>query len=245
MNGARRIFAYNWPVFVGTWAVALAGIAWASLGHLPHPALIALGCTVALGWSAVSLVVSAYVYDRSELLGGAWVVAHLPAQVDAWASVHAGLDAEIDLEAVMPGRCVAHLDIFDPRIMTAPSIARARRLTPLTHDVEACSPTALALATGACDAIVVAFTAHEIRDKKAREQFFAELSRTLRPGGRALLVEHVRDLANFLAFGPGYLHFLPRSEWLRLAKHAGFSVHHEACVTPWIMALTLERGAVA
>jgi ubiquinone/menaquinone biosynthesis C-methylase UbiE len=106
-----------------------------------------------------------------------------------------------------------------------------------------CRPTALALADEACDAIVIAFTAHEIRDVRARETFFGEVKRVLRPGGRAFLIEHVRDAANFLAFGPGFMHFMPRAEWLRVVTHAGLVVKDESRVTPFVMALTLERAS--
>jgi len=125
--------------------------------------------------------------------------------------------------------------------MTSPSIARARSRTHMTRQASSCSPTALALESGACDAIVVAFTAHEIRDRGSRELFFDELRRSLRPGGRVLIVEHLRDLANFLSFGPGFLHFESRREWLRLASHANFAVASETRITPWVMALALER----
>jgi SAM-dependent methyltransferase len=240
-NGAVRIFLYNWPVYAGTWifAALLLALSPRLEGSATWAAwVVALG---AVAWSLASLLVSYYIYERSPLAAGQWVPRFLGSSIGGWASVHAGLDAEVELDAVMPGACVARLDIFDPRVMTSPSIARARARTPPSKQASPCSPTALALSTGACDAIVVAFTAHEIRDRGAREAFFGELCRSLRPGGKVLLVEHLRDVANFLAFGPGYLHFVARREWLRLASHAGLAVSAETRITPWVMALALER----
>jgi len=104
-----------------------------------------------------------------------------------------------------------------------------------------CSPTSLKLQDRTCDAVVVAFTAHEIRNGLARERFFDEIRRCVRPGGRVVLVEHLRDFMNFLAFGPGCLHFLSRGEWLRLAGNANLFVAKEKRITPWVMALSLER----
>jgi SAM-dependent methyltransferase len=239
-SGAVRIFLYNWPTYVATWAAAVLVplVTW-----FLAPRFLTLACVgaaVALAWSIVSLLVSLYVYDRSELVGGAWMT-RLVASNGSWATVHAGLDAEVALDAVMTGPCVGRLDIFDPAFMTAPSISRARHRTAPAHAAVSCSPTALVLADGSCDAVVVAFTAHEIRDRRARERFFEELTRILRPGGKVVIVEHLRDLANLLAFGPGFFHFLPRREWLRLASHVPLSVASELRITPWVMALALER----
>ncbi|MSP25348.1 MAG: methyltransferase domain-containing protein [Myxococcales bacterium] len=244
-SGAVRIFLYNWPIYMGTWIVAI-GLLVSLLVCLPLlPTVLAwlalLGAGVALAWSSFSLIVSGYIYDRSRLVSGEWIPELLAWRMDAWATIHAGLDAELELDRVMAGRCVARLDVFDPAVMSAPSIRRARLRTPAQKEALPCSPTALALADQTCDAIIVAFTAHEIRDRAARERFFEELRRSLRPGGRLLLVEHLRDFANFLAFGPGYLHFVAKSEWLRLASHAKLVVASETRITPWVMALTLER----
>lgn len=240
-NGAMRIFLYNWPIYVGTWMVALLVVllvptVWPSASW-PTAALAG----TALVWSLLSLGISSYIYDWSALVSGCWVPRVLGSPTQTWAMVHAGLDAEVELDNVMPGRCVARLDIFDPQVMTSPSITRARRRTPSAKHASPCSPTTLALEDEGCDAIVVAFTAHEIRDQAAREAFFDELRRSLRPGGKVLIVEHLRDFVNFLAFGPGYLHFVARREWLRLASHANLAIVSETRITPWVMALTLER----
>lgn len=238
-SGAARIFRYNWPIYVATWAAA--GTAFVLGWVRPAGPVLWLLAGAALTWSVVSLLVSRHVYDRSGLAQGALVPPLLPAPMQTWATLHAGLDAEIDLDAVMPGHCVGRLDIFDARYMGASSVRRARQMTAPTRPSVPCSPVSLALPDRACDAVIVAFTAHEVRDPDARERLFGEVLRILRPGGRALLVEHLRDLSNFLAFGPGFLHFLPRRAFLSAASRAGFAVTGEQRVTPWVMALVLER----
>jgi SAM-dependent methyltransferase len=241
-SGAARIFLYNWPIYVGTWlGSALVVLVAATVSQLALYAAMAAGGLAVL-WSVASLAVSYHVYDRSPLALGTWLPSLLRDRCDAWATIHAGLDQEIELDSILPGVCAARLDVFDPRLMTAPSIRRARVRTPASRPATACSPTALALADGTCDVVVVAFTAHEIRDRGARERFFDEVGRGLRAGGRMLLVEHVRDVPNFLAFGPGFLHFLPRAEWRRLGSRAGWALRDERRITPWVMALTLEKS---
>lgn len=242
MSGAARIFLYNWPTYVGTWTVAVALAVAAAFVRGASGAVLGAAAAVALVWSAASLAVSHYVYDRSPLVEGRWLSSLLPARTQTWATIDAGLDAEVALEEVMPGRCLARLDVYDGTTVRAPSVERARTLTPRSHAATRCPATALALPDASCDVVGVVFTAHEIRDAGAREQFFLDVKRALRGGGRLLLVEHLRDAANFLAFGPGFLHFQPRAEWLRLAGAADFRIAAETRVTPWVMALALEKA---
>jgi hypothetical protein len=239
-NGGLRIFFYNWPAYAVTWGLAL-GVLFLGFAVPRLAWLTAIAGVVPIVWSVVSLLVASYVYERSALLQGRWISQLLPTLVQNWATIHAGLDAEVELDTVMPGRCVARLDVFDQSLMNSPSIHRARAYTAPANPAVSCSPTALRLQDQACDAVVVAFTAHEIRNRLARERFFDELRRCLRPGGRIVLVEHLRDFMNFLAFGPGCLHFLRRKEWLRLAANSNLTIANETRVTPWVMALSLER----
>ncbi|MCB9653093.1 MAG: class I SAM-dependent methyltransferase [Deltaproteobacteria bacterium] len=269
-SGAARIWLYNWPLFVTTWI--LAGCLIGTWVYLLDAALkvsllgflMVAGAILAWIWSAVALLVSYYVYDRSPLSRGTWVRDLLDDMnpSETWILIHAGLDSEVELSNAMPSPPRAILDIYDKAYMSHRSIARARHLaeptatnrvpTPTALDVDranssssirvACSPISLPPENGTCDVAIVAFTAHEISPAGARAVFFAEVHRLLRPGGRMILVEHVRDLANFIAYGPGFTHFLPRSEWMRLADKIGFAVHQELRVTPWVMALALEKA---
>ncbi len=270
-SGALRIFLYNWPRFALTWGAAAGAVAAVAAGDLGGGALggvVVAGAIFACAWSALALAVSHFVYDRSALSTGTWVAAllprathleagdeppsygstpdeappHAPDGAFVWAAVDAGLDAEVDLDAVMPGRCHARIDVYDGVVVRAPSVQRARALTPRAHVAKKAPPAALPLEDESCDVVTVVFSAHEIRDAAIRERFFAELARALRPGGRVLLVEHLRDAANFVAYGPGFLHFQPRSEWLRLAADAGLAVAVERRVTPWVAAFAFEKS---
>jgi ubiquinone/menaquinone biosynthesis C-methylase UbiE len=58
-------------------------------------------------------------------------------------------------------------------------------------------------------------SAHEIRDPEERETFFRELTRLLAAKGQVVVVEHLRDMANMLAYNVGAFHFHTRAEWLK------------------------------
>src|SRR5262249_8878454 len=144
-RGALAVFLCKRPPSTATWAAALVVVGLAAAFQPRLVLLAGLGAAFAVTWSVVSLLVSLYVYDCSELVSGSWVPRLLDPGTRTWATVHAGLDAEVELDAVMPGRCVARLDIFDPRVMTSSSISRARATTALTKEASRCDPTALAL----------------------------------------------------------------------------------------------------
>jgi SAM-dependent methyltransferase len=241
-QGMEQILRYNLPMYVGAAAAAVAaaaGARWLPVAPPVSVALAAFAAAVVLG-SASSLLVSHYVYDRSDLFRWDWLFSRIAAPA-SWTVVHAGLD-EVSpaLRQRFPEARGEVLDIYDPREMTEPAIVRARRSTPPPEPARPASAEALPAADGSSDLVMLFFAAHELRRPSSRDRLFAELRRIVRPGGRVVVVEHLRDLANALAFGPGFFHFLPRAEWLRVAREAGFAVHDEARLTSFVRAFFLE-----
>lgn len=55
-------------------------------------------------------------------------------------------------------------------------------------------------------------------------------------------MEHLRDLPNFVAFGPGFLHFHAGRSWLRSIGEAGFKVVEQRGVTPFVQCFTLRKA---
>ena len=82
------------------------------------------------------------------------------------------------------------------------------------------------------DAAFSIFAAHELRDHDQRVRLFVEIARILTPDGEFILNEHSRDWHNFLAFGPGFLHFFSESAWRKAASDAGLTVLTELSMTP-------------
>jgi SAM-dependent methyltransferase len=91
------------------------------------------------------------------------------------------------------------------------------------------------------DTIFLLFMAHEFRHAEARLLFFREIARVLAPYGRVVIVEHLRDLANFLAFGPGFFHFQSRQTWLSTLHAAGLKIVCESKITPFIRVFEATR----
>jgi SAM-dependent methyltransferase len=201
-----------------------------------------LGVGLAIFWLVASILASWYIYDHSPLCRWAWISPLFQKPPARWANLHAGLDESTpSLRRLFPGTEGGAYDFFDPATMTEPSIRRARALTPPPELPTLVDYAALPFDDDALDAAFLLFAAHEIREATGRARFFGELGRSLRPGGRVIIAEHLRDLPNFAAFGPGFLHFWPRAEWRRLTRGAGLAVASELSITPFVRVFVLER----
>lgn len=245
--GLLQILRFNWPWYGAASGCAVSALVLGLALALPGWATIGLGVLAgcAAFWTAASLLAAHYVLDCSPLYAGAWIVGKIPLLPKRWINLHAGLDAFTPLlENLFPGRCRGVFDLYDPRVMSAPSVARARRRSPpaihAVHAVHAHS-SSLSLTDAGCDCVFLFFTAREIREKERRERFFQELKRVLQPGGHLLLAEFVRDGWNTLAFGPGAWHAFAPHEWRRLAQISGFELLDEFPITPFVRVFMLRR----
>jgi SAM-dependent methyltransferase len=239
-EGLRRIVAFNWPKLVVAGASSVGGVVIALLTPSPALALLALaGAALALYGMVAALAVSWWVYDRSDLHEWRWLAPLLPEGAGRWVLVHAGFDESgPGLPAALGGPAAAVVDLSPWLPDPAPSLRRARRRHPAPATATA-GTAALPLDDAACDTVLLVFAAHEVRDRERRDRLFAELHRVVRPGGRVVLVEHLRDGPNFVAFGPGALHFQGRRTWLDAAGRAGLVLAGETTKTCFVRGLAL------
>lgn len=245
-RGLTRILRYNARFFLlaALLALSLGFAAWSGAPPRWASAAAVLFASLILASMAMALAVSHYVYDRSPLMRWEWLSARLTPPPGRWTVIHAGLDdASPVLRGLFPGARGRALDIFDPQEMTEPSIAAARRIESPPEPSPRATSFDLPFGAGSLDLVVLCFVAHELRRRSSRERLFAELRRTVAPEGRVVVVEHMRDLPNLLAFGLGAFHFLPRREWLALSVESGLQVREEARLTPFVRAFFLARAA--
>jgi len=246
-RGAWQIFVYNWHFYAAALVVDFSA-AFLLRGFAQPPGIrIALYfiATLATFWALSSLLVSHYVYDRSPLLGWRWLQGILGSDVGSWANIHAGLDQSSDaLRSLFPSEHTRILDIYTPSEMSEPSIQRARERSRPTWATEKAIPSALPLQDGECDTIFLIFVAHELRKRDARLQFFCEINRALKPDGRLVLVEHLFDWSNLLAYGPGALHFFSRRQWRTVCGEAEFHPVTEVGITPFVRCFVFAKRTV-
>ena len=133
------------------------------------------------------------------------------------------------------------LDHYDPVAMPEASIRRARTLFPPTAGTLVARFDQWPLADCSGEVVFALLAIHELRSEPERAKWFAEACRCLAAGGRVVVAEHVRDLANFVAFGPGFLHFHSPAAWQRSWETGGLRLEDSFRVTPFVRVFVLKR----
>ncbi len=241
-TGMLKILRFNWPWYAG--ALSVTALAAWLLGRGEIAAPLRAGAisllVLADAWLLLSLLVSHVVYDRSDVARGAWLGTEPVERVGVF---HFGQDEASALVAArLPNASLRTFDVYEPRRAGTPSLRRARAVATAVTKTTAAALDRLPLADGSLDLAVLAFAAHEIRDHDTRVALFAELARVVARDGRLLVLEHLRDGWNLLAYGPGVFHFLSRRIWLRCFAAAGVTVAAESRVTPWVRRFELRRS---
>ena len=232
-QGLRQIFNFNRPFYVRTLSGVIAIVILSAWLPLALRSLLLAGAGAAVFWSCSSLAVSHYVYDRSAFYTFGWLPACLSQPPARWINIHSGIDeCSPGIASIFPGSEGQIVDIYDPQEMTEPSIEYARRLTSASSATA--DWRALPAPDREFDAAFLIFAAHELRQHAARVQLFREVARVLRAGGELVLVEHSRDWANFLAFGPGFLHFFSERTWRNAGNAAGLPLGLHRTLTPFV-----------
>ncbi len=241
-GGVIKILRFNWPWYAGALLGSAAALLLLRSGLLSGRPAWLITALLALGnfWILSSLAVSHLVYDRSGLQDGAWLNGLEGMAIHRIAAFHAGQDEASTLLAErFPEAQRATYDIYDPAKAATDSLRRARALAH-GDGAQRVDPAALPLAEAELDLACLVFSAHEIRGHRDRVAFFLQLRRALRTGGRVVLVEHLRDGWNGLAYGPNVVHFLSRAAWTSAITVAGLRIVHERPCTPFVRIFHLE-----
>ena len=246
LQGTLNVVRFNWPFYAAAAAGALAAEVVVRLAPKRVRPLVRAAQFVGLTAAVASLAVTYRVYDASGYYRLSWLADALaasgfraPAPMRLL-NVNAGFD---ELTALLreryPSAEVVPVDFYDPARHTEPSISRARAAYPPPTDTVTLRHPAEVSRLGPADLLLAALSAHEIRDEAERIDFFTRLRVRLRPGGRIVIVEHLRDLPNALAYTLGVGHFHTRATWQRTFDGAGLRVLDERSHTPWLRVITL------
>jgi len=252
-QGVRNVVRFNWDFYaVGSVAAGLGSVGLLGWGHwLPDAVqwLGWLGIGAGLYLLLASLLVSWWVYDAAPLYRWQWVPAFLgrnPKLPLRALNIHSGFDeSSRTLRQLFPTSSWQSADLFHSLPQREKSIIRARQLYPPDGSAQPAAPHQLPYSTADFAVVALLFAAHELRAARQRRELLAEVRRVLQPGGQLVLVEHVRDAANTLAFGPGVFHFFGAREWERAAAEVGLQLQKTQRHTPFVRAWVFTAPTTA
>jgi ubiquinone/menaquinone biosynthesis C-methylase UbiE len=201
---------------------------------------VLLGALLAILTLAVSLIISFYIYDLSNLYQLNWLSNGDNKTV---LTINAGFDETSGIiRDKFPKVDLTICDFYDRKKHTEVSIKRARKAYPPLENTVQVSTNRLPFPDNSFDHSLAILSAHEIRNEKERIDFFKELERVTKSTGEIVITEHLRDMTNFMAYTIGFFHFHSKSTWLRTFRQANLKVKQEMKITPFITTFILEKN---
>jgi ubiquinone/menaquinone biosynthesis C-methylase UbiE len=183
------------------------------------------------------LIVSAYVYDFSGYYDFRWLksCAIQDSNENQILNINAGFDeTSFIIKNNFPQSDLKVFDFYNAKQHTEPAIIRARKVSLTYPDTQQINSGIIPLKDKSVDIIFLLSAAHEIRLHEEKVQFLKECHRICKPNGKVIMVEHLRDFPNFLAFSIGFTHFFSRAKWKNAFEQAGFVSFHETKFTPFM-----------
>lgn len=183
------------------------------------------------------LIVSAYVYDFSGFYDFNWLKGQITdkAKVNKIVNINAGFDeTSFIIQDLFPVAEIRVFDFYDSKQHTEPAIKRARKVSLIFHNTQQISSGSIPVGDNSIDIVFLLSAVHEIRSQQEKIRFLKECKRICKKDGEVIMVEHLRDFPNFLAFTIGFTHFFSRTIWKNAFASAGFSSFQETKFTPFM-----------
>lgn len=239
-EGMLNVIRFNWPFF----AFAIALTVFILLCGWYFPFNLGLQAVfIGFVWCGVtlSLVISHWVYDRSDLYRFGWL--RLNKNPQSILTINAGFDETSALiKRKIPSAEVLIADIYNEEIHSEPSIRRAQKRYPRSPKTIHVDASQLPFETEQFDVVFAILVLHEIRDRQKRIEALVQLRKVLKKEGVLIITEHLRDMPNFLAYSIGFFHFYSQQTWLRDFKSANLVVKEELKITPFVSSFILTHG---
>jgi SAM-dependent methyltransferase len=185
----------------------------------------------------IPLFVSVYVYDLSGFYDFDWL--KKMKIEDAGDKFNLNINAGFDetsyiIDRILPQSTLQVYDFYNARQHTEPAIIRARKVSLVYPNTQQINSSSIPLSSDSVDNIFLISAAHEIRRHEERVQFLKECRRVCKSNGKVIMVEHLRDFPNFMAFTIGFTHFFSRAIWKKAFEEAGFISFKETKFTPFM-----------
>jgi SAM-dependent methyltransferase len=242
-QGVTNIIRFNWHFYVLT---IVASCCLYALQFVLRPEFFWMINAASLSIIATtlsSLMASYYVYDFSGFYDLGWLNSLNVAEGSKIVNINAGFDETSGLlKRKFPKANLQIFDFYDPIKHTEVSIARARKAYTPYPGTKRITTNEVPLEAESADLILNIFAAHEIRDKTERIEYFRQLKKQLKRDGHCVVVEHLRDPINFLAYNIGFLHFFSYRQWQSDFNAAGMVVASVIKITPLVSIFILTKN---
>jgi ubiquinone/menaquinone biosynthesis C-methylase UbiE len=183
------------------------------------------------------LIISAYVYDFSGYYNFNWLKNYnLPDSKDNQIlNINAGFDeTSFIIKNNFPKSDLKVFDFYNAEKHTEPAIIRARKVSLVYPNTQQIISNTIPLKDDSVDLIFLLSAAHEIRSQNEKIQFLKECHRVCKSNANVIMIEHLRDFPNFVAFSVGFTHFFSKKTWRNAFKDAGFNKFTEKKFTPFM-----------
>ncbi len=242
LQGVLQILEFNRHFFLI--AIGVIASLLFTIRYLPTSIRVIVPVTIVIICITIlnALIVSWYVYDWSGLYNLQWIRKRIKTIPRLIFNIHAGFDeTSALLKNEFPDAGLKVFDFYDPAKHREISIKRARKKYPPYPDTISIETNNFPKQDTSADLICLFLSAHEIRDEQERIQFLIELKENLTDDGQIILVEHLRDWRNFLAYTFGVFHFHSKLKWERNINLAGLCVTHQHKYTSFISVYYLNK----
>lgn len=185
----------------------------------------------------IPLIVSAYVYDFSRYYSFFWLDPYIedmsaPLKI---VNINAGFDeTSFIIKSKLKNADLQVFDFYNKQDHTEAAIVRARKVSLVYPDTKNIRSNEIPLEDNSTDIVFLLSSVHEMRTFIEKVKFLKECHRICRPDAKVIMVEHLRDLPNFIAFTIGFTHFFSKKVWRNAFKEAGFESFHEKKFTPFM-----------
>lgn len=183
------------------------------------------------------LIVSAYVYDFSGFYEFQWLKQCdvLNKDVKKIVNINAGFDeTSFIIEHHFPQSEIQVYDFYNAQQHTEPAIVRARKVSTIYPNTQQINSAKIPMEDHSIDIVFLLSAIHEIRSDEEKILFLKECHRVCKKDGKVIMVEHLRDFANFTAFTIGFTHFFSKKTWKNVFEKAYFSTFEEIKFTPFM-----------
>ena len=170
-QGVWNIIRFNWQFYILAFGFVLFILFFRSSFSLTNLIVADILLFLIIGSTIISLLVSTYIYDFSNLYKLSWLDKLRHNEHEKIVNINAGFDETSFLLKDKFKNCkLTVLDFYDPTKHTEVSIKRARKAYPPFPNTQQVKTTDLPLQDNSADKIFTILSAHEIRSEEERKR---------------------------------------------------------------------------